>query len=65
MYTDGWQLWNHIRRKETARFLVDELQKYYTVSLDWKGMKYIWLTIDWVYDRGEVHMLSWVKWKKH
>ncbi len=42
--------------KETAQFLIDVLQKYYTISVDWEGKKYVGLTIDWDYDGREVHL---------
>ena len=32
------------------------LKKDYTVTEDWKGNKYIGITLDWDYKKGEVHL---------
>ena len=32
------------------------LKKDYTVTEDWKGNKYIGITLDWDYDKGQVHL---------
>jgi len=43
--------------KEHAKHLMNALKKDYEISEDWEGAKYIGLTVDWDYDRGEAHLL--------
>jgi len=42
--------------EEHAHHLVSMLLKHYNISTDWKGEKYIGLTLDWDYERREVHL---------
>ena len=40
--------------KKSINHLLDTLRKLYTVSVDWKGQKYLGLDIDWDYNNGHV-----------
>ena len=42
--------------EEHAQHLVSMLKQHYDVSADWKGKKYIGLTLDWDYECREVHL---------
>ena len=42
--------------EEHAQHLVSVLEDHYDITTDWKGEKYIGLTLDWDYDRREVHL---------
>ena len=42
--------------KEHAKHLMNALKEDYEISENWHGEKYIGLTFDWDYDRGEVHI---------
>ena len=42
--------------KEHADHLMDIIRKHYKMTEDWKGEKYIGLTLDWDYERREVHL---------
>ena len=42
--------------EEHARHLMSTLKEHYDIEDDWKGNKYIGLTLDWDYDRREVHV---------
>jgi len=42
--------------EEHAQHLVSVLRQHYDISTDWKGEKYIGLTLDWDYERREVHL---------
>ena len=42
-------------RDEHAQHLMSILKENYEISVDWKGEKYISLTIDWNYVQKEVH----------
>ena len=42
--------------REHAEHLQSVLKEHYEVATDWKGTKYIGLTLDWDYDQREVHV---------
>ena len=42
--------------EDHAQHLVNILRKHYDISEDWEGTKYIGLTLDWDYERREVHV---------
>ena len=42
-------------RKEDAQHFINELEKYYTISIDWDATKYIGLMIDWDYVKRTVY----------
>ena len=42
--------------EEHAKHLVSVLEQDYEITTDWKGEKYIGLTLDWDYARREVHI---------
>jgi hypothetical protein len=42
-------------RKEDAQHFINELEKYYTISIDWDAKKYIGLMIDWDYVKRTVY----------
>ena len=42
--------------KEYTQHLINALEQDNKVSEDWEGEKYIGLTIDWDYEKGEVHV---------
>lgn len=42
--------------KEAAQCLIDVLKENYTISVDQEEKKYMGLTLDWNYDRREVHL---------
>ena len=42
--------------EEHAQHLMNALKNDYEISEDWEGEKYIGLTIDWDYEKGEVHV---------
>ena len=42
--------------KEHALHLQSVLEEHYKITQDWTGAKYIGLTIDWDYARGQVHL---------
>jgi hypothetical protein len=39
-----------------AKHLIEALKKDYTITIDWGATKYIGLTIDWDYDKRQVHV---------
>ena len=39
-----------------ANHLIQALKKDYNISEDWKGQKYCGLTLDWDYEKREVHL---------
>ena len=41
--------------EEHAKHLVSVLEEHYDISTDWHGKKYIGLTLDWDYEKREVH----------
>jgi hypothetical protein len=41
--------------KEHAEHLIKVLEEFYVVEKDWEGKKYCGITLDWDYDRREVH----------
>ena len=41
---------------EDANHLINVLQKYYQITIDWTGSKYIGLTLDWDYGQRQVHL---------
>jgi hypothetical protein len=41
---------------EDAKHLIEALKKDYTITINWGATKYIGLTIDWDYDKGQVHV---------
>jgi hypothetical protein len=41
---------------EDAQHLIEALKQDYTITIDWGGTKYIGLTIDWDYNKGQVHV---------
>ncbi len=43
-------------RKEDIHHLLDTLQKEYKVTEDWRGQKYLGLTIEWDYDNRKAHL---------
>ena len=42
--------------KEHVQHLIDTLKQYYVVAEDWKGEKYSGITLDWDYNKREVHL---------
>ena len=42
--------------KEHSQYLLDCLTTHYNVSTDWKGEKFIGLTLDWDYGKQEMNM---------
>ncbi|KAL7530049.1 hypothetical protein ACHAXR_003282 [Thalassiosira sp. AJA248-18] len=40
--------------KENANYLIDVLEKYYEMEVDWGGTLYCGVTLDWHYDEGYV-----------
>ena len=42
--------------KEHAQHLIDTLKQHYVVAEDWKGEKYSGITMDWDYNKREVHL---------
>ena len=42
--------------EEHAQHLVSALKEHYDIEEDWQGKKYIGLTLDWDYDKREVHL---------
>ena len=42
--------------KEHVKHLMNALKEDYEISEDWEGAKCIGLTVDWDYERGEVHL---------
>ena len=42
--------------EEHANHLISVLSEFYTVAVDWKGEKYSGITLDWDYDKRQVHM---------
>ena len=49
--------------KQDVHHLMGALKKNYEITDDWKGEKYIGITLDWDYERRQVHlsMLGYVK----
>ena len=45
----------YVERKH-AEHLMNTLKEDYTISQDWEGTQYIGLTIDWDYEKQEVHI---------
>ena len=43
-------------RKEDAEHLMKVLKKYYPVSEEWTGTRYIGITLDWDYEKRQVHL---------
>ncbi len=43
-------------RREDAEHLMAALKKDYTATEDWTGKKYLGLTIEWEYEKGQVHL---------
>jgi hypothetical protein len=41
---------------EDAKHLIEALEKDYIFTIDWGATKYIGLTIDWDYDKRQVHV---------
>ena len=41
---------------EDAQHLIEALKQNYTITIDWGATKYIGLTFDWDYDKGQVHV---------
>ncbi len=41
---------------EDAQHLIEALKKDYTITINWGATIYIGLTIDWDYDKGQVHV---------
>ncbi len=41
---------------EDTQHLIEALKKGYTITIDWGATQYIGLTIDWDYDKGQVHV---------
>ena len=42
--------------EEHAQHLKSVLEEHYKVTTDWTGSRYIGLTLDWDYVRGQVHL---------
>jgi hypothetical protein len=42
--------------KEHAEHLLGVLKEHYEVDTDWEGKKYVGITLDWDYERREVHL---------
>ena len=42
--------------KEHAIHLKQTLEEHYNIWVDWEGKKYLGLTLDWDYDKREVHV---------
>jgi len=42
--------------EEHAHHLINVLKEHYEVATDWEGKKYNGITLDWDYDRREVHL---------
>ncbi len=43
-------------KMEDAQHLIEALKQDYTITIDWGATKYIELTIDWDYNKGQVHV---------
>jgi hypothetical protein len=43
-------------KMEDAQHLIEALKQDYTITIDWGATKYIGLTIDWDYGKGQVHV---------
>ena len=43
-------------RKRDAQHLMETLKRYYPVSEDWKGNRYIGITLNWDYQKRQVHL---------
>ena len=43
-------------QKKDAEHLMKTLKKHYTVSEDWTGKRYIGITLDWDYEKQQVHL---------
>jgi hypothetical protein len=41
---------------EDAHHLIEALKQKYTITINWGATKYIGLTFDWDYDKGQVHV---------
>jgi hypothetical protein len=41
---------------EDAQHLIEAPKKDYTITINWGATKYIGLTIDWDYNKGQVHV---------
>ena len=48
--------WVKYMDKQHAGHLMNALKEDYTISHDWTGKQYIGLTIDWDYEKQEVHI---------
>ena len=46
-------LWTHVSRPISFTLVVE---KHYEITADWKGKKYIRITLDWDYERRRVHL---------
>ncbi len=44
------------RKMEDAQHLIQDLKQNYTITINWGATKYIGLTFDWNYDKGQVHV---------
>jgi hypothetical protein len=43
-------------REEDAQHLIDSLTPFYNITVDREGKRFIGLTLDWDYERGEMHI---------
>ncbi len=43
-------------KMEDAKHLIEALKKDYMITINWGATKYIGLTIDWDYNKGQVHV---------
>jgi hypothetical protein len=43
-------------KMEDAQHLIEALKQNYTITIDWGVTKYIRLTFDWDYNKGQVHV---------
>jgi hypothetical protein len=45
-----------LTKMEDVQHLIEALKQDYTITINWGATKYIRLTIDWDYDKGQVHV---------
>ena len=56
IHTSGKRLWRKIRGRETCTPPQTTLEENYKVTTGWYGTRYIGITIDWGYERRQVHL---------
>ena len=42
--------------EEHAQHLLSVIQQYYKCTADWEGTRYLGMTLEWDYDKHEVHL---------